>query len=421
MRILDFGFWILDWVGLHFEVFALRRWERRAFAPSSFVFPLLPFAFFVCFAFFAVSKSEAQNNAPDPDLQVQNVPHGTVKDYVWKTSHVYPGTEHNYRVYVPAQYDPSKPACVMIFQDGLGFNAPTVFDNLIAKKQMPVTVAIGISPGVAPPAGANPGNALPRFNRSVEYDTPDDTYARFLLDEILPEVGRTLNLSRNPNDRGLCGASSGGIAAFTAAWERPDQFRRVYSVIGSFTDLAGGDTYPSKIRKYEPKPLRIYLQDNDQDQDIYSGSWPLANQEVAAALKFAGYDAQFTVGKGGHDGRPGSLIFPEVMRWLWRDYPAPIAVNTASRQPIMQIVSPGDDWQEVESDVVHALATDSAGSVYAAGRDGITCLGTSSIKPLPPIANANALAFAPDGRLIVADTDNQRLLAYDRKRQTDSA
>ena len=370
-------------------------------------------ALFVCFASFAVSNSGAQTPAPDPDLQAQNVPHGTVKDYVWKTSHVYPGTEHRYRVYIPAQYEASKPACVMIFQDGLGFNAPVVFDNLIAKKQMPVTVAIGINPGVAPPAGSNPNNALPRYNRSVEYDTPDDTYARFLLDEILPEVEKTVNLSHNPNDRGLCGGSSGGIAAFVAAWERPDQFRRVYSVIGSFTDLAGGDTYPSKIRKCEPKPLRIYLQDNDQDQDIYSGSWPLANQEVAAALKFAGYDTQFVVGKGGHDGRPGSLIFPEVMRWLWRDYPAPIAAATAtSKQPIVQIVSPGDEWQEVESDVVHALATDAAGSVYAAGRDGITCIGASSIQSLPQIANANALAFAPDGRLVVADTEHQRLLAY---------
>lgn len=360
------------------------------------------------------SSAWAQTPMPDPDLQAQNVPHGIVKDYVWKTSHVYPGTEHRYRVYIPAQYDASKPACVMIFQDGLGFNAPTVFDNLIAKKQMPVTVAIGINPGVAPPSGANPNNALPRFNRSVEYDTPDDTYARFLLDEILPEVEKTVNLSQNPNDRGLCGGSSGGIAAFVAAWERPDQFRRVYSVIGSFTDLAGGDTFPSKIRKCEPKPLRIYLQDNDQDQDIYSGSWPLANQEVAAALKFAGYDTQFAVGKGGHDGRPGSLIFPEVMRWLWRDYPAPItAATTTSRQPIMQIVSQGDDWQEVEADVVHALTTDSAGNVYAAGRDGITCIGTPSVKGFSTVANVSALAFTPDGRLIVADAVRRRLTTYD--------
>ena len=410
---VDSGQWTVRIADCGLAISPFRRSGVQRLRHQAFPFLLFPFSLFVYFACFAVCKSGAQNNAPDPDLQAQNVPHGTVKDYVWKTSHIYPGTEHRYRVYIPAQYDASKPACVMIFQDGLGFNAPTVFDNLIAKKQMPVTVAIGINPGVAPPAGANSNNALPRFNRSVEYDTPDDTYARFLLDEILPEVEKTVNLSQNPDDRGLCGGSSGGIAAFVAAWERPDQFRRVYSVIGSFTDLAGGDTFPSKIRKYEPKPLRIFLQDNDQDQDIYSGSWPLANQEVAAALKFAGYDTQFVVGKGGHDGRPGSLIFPEVMRWLWRDYPAPITAAVASsKQPIVQIVSPGDEWQEVEADVVHALTTDGAGNVYAAGRDGINCIGTPTVKGYSAIANASALAFTPDGKLIVADTGKRRLTVY---------
>lgn len=320
-----------------------------------------------------IAGAQAQDTPPDPDLRRQDVPHGSVTNFTWKTSHVYPGTEHNCTVYVPAQYDASKPACVMLFQDGLGFNAPTVFDNLIAKKQMPVTIAIGISPGVSQPAinnaAGNANKALPRYNRSIEYDTPDDTYARFLIEEILPEVGKKYNLSSDPNDRGLCGGSSGGIAAFTAAWERPDQFRRVYSVIGSFTDLCGGDTYPSKIRKYEPRPLRIFLQDNDNDQDIYSGSWPLANQEVAAALKYAGYDTQFVVGKGGHDGGPGSRIFPEVMRWLWRDYPAPIKAMTSGRQSVTQFIVPNETWQPVASIAAVCLASDAAGNVLFTDRD----------------------------------------------------
>ena len=331
------------------------------------------------------------------------MPHGKTSGFVFKNSRVYPGTEHNVTVYVPAQYDGSKPACVMIFQDGLGFNAPTVFDNLIAKRQMPVCVAIGINPGVAPPA--RPG-ALPRYNRSVEYDTPDSTYARFLVDEILPEVGKTLKLSSNPNDRGLAGASSGGIAAFTAAWERPDQFRRVYSVVGSFTDLAGGDTYPSKIRKSEPKPLRIYLQDNDHDQDIYSGSWPLSNEEVAAALKYAGYDHQYTVGQGGHDGGPGSRIFPEVLRWLWRDYSTPIKANTQTGQPVTQILAPGEDWQKIKMAApgVLYLAGDASGSIYAANQNGMyrfstedkeTCLCSDK-------RDIRSLAVTPEGRVIFA-------------------
>jgi gluconolactonase len=359
-----------------------------------------------------ITGTLAQNNAPDPDLQRQDVPHGKTSNFVFKNSRVYPGTEHNVTVYVPAQYDASKPACVMIFQDGLGFNAPTVFDNLIAKKQMPVCVAIGINPGVAPPA--RPG-ALPRYNRSVEYDTPDGTYARFLVDEILPEVGKTLNLSRNPDDRGLAGASSGGIAAFTAAWERPDQFRRVYSVVGSFTDLAGGDTYPSKIRKSEPKPLRVYLQDNDHDQDIYSGSWPLSNEEVAAALKYAGYDHQYAVGQGGHDGRPGSLIFPEVLRWLWRDYPTPIKANTQTGQPIAQILAPNEDWQEIKGTVAISLHAGTAGSVYFTNyvTHTITHLDENGIQTVLYKGKTTPLllAVAPDGR-VISNPDNT-LMSYD--------
>ena len=313
--------------------------------------------------------------APDPDGRKQDVPQGRITHFIWKTSRVYPGTQHDCTVYVPTQYDPAHPACVLIFQDGLGFNAPTVLDNLIAKKEMPVTVAIGIAPGVAPPAGAHPNAALARFNRSVEYDTPDGTYARFLVDEILPEVGKTLNLSHDPNDRGLVGASSGGIAAFTAAWQRPDQFRRVYSVIGSFTDLCGGNTYPSQIRKTEPKPLRVFLEDNDHDLDIYSGSWPLANQEMAAALKYAGYDSHFVVGSGGHDGRPGSQLFPAVLRWLWRDYPAPIqAPTTASHQSVMQFLLPGEDWQSVAGVSAVRLAADRTGNVVFTSDPQITGL-----------------------------------------------
>ena len=338
--------------------------------------------------------------ASDPDGQKQDVPHGRVTHFTWKTSRVYPGTEHDCTVYVPAQYDPAHPACVMIFQDGLGFNAPTVFDNLIAKKQMPVTVAIGIAPGVAPPAGPHPSAALARYNRSVEYDTPDGTYARFLVDEILPEVGRTLNLSHDPNDRGLCGASSGGIAAFTAAWQRPDQFRRVYSVIGSFTDLCGGNTYPSQIRKTEPKPLRVFLEDNDHDLDIYSGSWPLANQEIASALKYAGYDSRFVVGSGGHDGRPGTNLFPAVLSWLWRDYPAPItAPTTTSHQSVMQFLLPGEDWQTVAGASAVRLVADPQGNVVFTNDPQIT-----------------GLAAMPDGSRLLASP--QGLLRLDRAGKT---
>src|SRR5581483_3340301 len=251
----------------------------------------------VAIAALALPARAADDYPLGPDSQRQpGVPQGTVTRYAW-TSRIFPGTERSYWVYVPKQYDPTKPACVMVFQDGGGFQdvngqfrVPVVFDNLIAKKEMPVTIAIMIEPGIVPAASAN---ALPRFNRSFEYDTPDDRYARFLLEEILPEVGKRYNLTREAGGRAICGASSGGICAFTAAWQRPDQFSRVISFIGSFTDLRGGNTYPSLIRKTEPKPIRVFMQDGVNDQDIYSGNWYIGNTDVAAALKFARYEMQF--------------------------------------------------------------------------------------------------------------------------------
>jgi enterochelin esterase family protein len=258
-----------------------------------------------------------------PDSMEQpGVPKGKVTKYHWK-SQVFPGTERDYWVYVPAQYDPKMPACVMVFQDGGNyakadgqFRVPTVFDNLIHKKEMPVTVGIFINPGVIP--AADPKQP-PRKNRSFEYDTLSDQYARFLEKEILPEVGKQVNLRQDAAGRAIGGISSGGICAFTVAWERPDLFSKVLSHVGSFTNIRGGDVYPGKIRKTEKKPIRVFLQDGSGDLDNQHGNWPLANQQMAAALKFAKYDYQFVYGDGGHNGKHGGAILPDSLRWLWRD------------------------------------------------------------------------------------------------------
>lgn len=257
-----------------------------------------------------------------PDSQVQDVPHGKVTKHSW-TSKVFPGTVRDYWIYVPAQYDGSTPASLMVFQDGGAyvnekgdFRVPVVFDNLIAKKQMPVTIGIFINPGVVPPAKAG---GQGRQNRSFEYDTPSDQYARFLEEEILPEVSKEYKLKTDPASRAICGISSGGICAFTAAWERPDLFGKVLSHVGSFTNIRGGDTYPGKIRKTEKKPIRVFLQDGSGDLDNLHGSWPLANQEMAAALKFAKYDYEFVFGTGRHSGKHGGAILPDSLRWLWRE------------------------------------------------------------------------------------------------------
>jgi len=260
-----------------------------------------------------------------PDSQPQNgVPRGKLEKLAWKTSKIYPGTERDWWVYVPAQYDAARPAALMVFQDGWGyanpegqFRVPVVFDNLIYRKEMPVTIGVFINPGNVPPAEAG---QKPRGNRSYEYDSLGDRYARFLLEEILPEVGKRWNVTRDPGGRAVAGISSGGICAFTVAWERPDQFGKVLSHVGSFTNIRGGNVYPSLIRKTEHKPIRVFLQDGTGDLDNLHGSWPLANQEMAAALKFSAYDHRFDLGDGGHNGKHGGAILPESLRWLWRDY-----------------------------------------------------------------------------------------------------
>jgi len=259
-----------------------------------------------------------------PDSQrVDNVPKGTLtKMPTWK-SNIFPDTERDWWIYVPAQYDPKKPACVMVFQDGGGFvgdtgsyRAPIVFDNLIHKGEMPVTIGIFVNPGNVP--GSDAGKKG-RSNRSFEYDTPSNQFVTFLEKEIFPEVEKSYNLRKDPAGRAICGNSSGGICAFTAAWERPDMFGKVLSHIGSFTNIRGGDVYPGTIRKTERKPIKVLLQDGSNDLDNLHGHWPLANLSMAAALKYMKYDYRLEYGDGGHNGKHGGAIFPDSLRWLWSD------------------------------------------------------------------------------------------------------
>ncbi len=262
------------------------------------------------------------------DSQPQPVPKGEVRQGKFEHSTVFPGTTRDYFVYVPKQYDTAKPACLMVFFDGGGFfkadgqfRLPVVFDNLIAKNEMPVTIAVGVNPGTFAAAEAG---AKARSNRSLEYDSLGDANARFILEELLPEATKGLTITSDPAGRAVAGNSSGAIAAFTVAWERPESFRKVISHIGSYTNIRGGHVYPGLIRKTKPvKPLRVFLQDGSNDLDNLHGNWPLANQDMAAALKFAGYDHTFVFGDGGHSGKHRGAIFPDTLRWLWRDWPKP--------------------------------------------------------------------------------------------------
>ena len=260
-----------------------------------------------------------------PDSQPQaGVPTGSITKHCWDNSRTFPGTVRDYWVYVPAQYDPGDPACLMVFQDGQGYvqtdgpiRVPVVADNLIHRGEMPVTICLFVNPGTRP--GEPVPDYLPDRPRQIEYDTLSDRYVRFLLEEIIPEVRKDYSLTDDPDRWAIGGTSSGGICAWTAAWERPDSFRKVLSLVGSFADIRGGHNYPSLIRKTPRKPIRIFLQSGENDLDWEFGHWPLANQQMAAALKFAGYDYKFVSGKGTHSARHGGAIYPDALRWLWRD------------------------------------------------------------------------------------------------------
>jgi enterochelin esterase-like enzyme len=268
-----------------------------------------------------------------PDsLPHDGIPKGTVTTHVWKDSQIFPGTIRRYYVYVPAEYDAAKPAALMVYQDGHtyikedgDFRAPVVFDNLIHKGDMPVTIGVFVDPGhkkaELPP---EPGWEPKPENRSVEYDTLSADYADFLLTEILPEVRKDYKITDDPEGHAICGISSGGICAFTVAWQKPDQFRKVLTHVGSFTNIRGGDAYPGIIRKESDKrPMRIFLQDGSNDLDNQFGNWPLGNKQMFAALKFREYDVKFEYGEGAHNGNHGGAILPDSLRWLWRDYKLP--------------------------------------------------------------------------------------------------
>lgn len=291
---------------------------------------------------------------PDSESHA-DVPHGTVGPWQQLPSEAYPGTLHDYCVYVPAQYDPATPASLMIFQDGQAwvrltgdYRVPNVFDNLIYRREMPVTIAVFINPGRRPdqPEASASDWGDRSSNRPQEYNALDDKYAKVIIDELLPVLTKQFNLSTDPKDRAIGGASSGAIAAFTVAWHRPDQFGKVLSTIGSFTNIRGGHVYPDLIRSTERKPIRIFLQDGVNDNRGRRGGdpqapynpqwdWHAQNIKMVEALTEKGYDMAFTWGIGTHSNKQAGAILPEMLRWLWRDYPRPDDPHDASNRGLL--------------------------------------------------------------------------------------
>jgi gluconolactonase len=337
-------------------------------------------------------------------------PKGETFSFTFEKSKVFPGTTRSVRVYIPKLYDGKTPACVYVGQDGGGFNETAVFDRLIAEKSMPVTIGVFVTPGQVKAANKD---ALPRFNRSYEYDGLGGDYAKFLLED-----GRAIILSKSGNDRAIGGSSSGAVCAFTAAWERPDGFTRVFSAIGTYVGLRGANAYPTLIRKYEPKPIRIFLQDGSKDQDIYGGDWWMANQEMERSLKFAGYEVDHEWGEEGHSNAHGTRVFPKAMKWLWAGYPKPVAAGLGSQQ-MREILIPGEGWKLVGEGYkfTEGPATNAKGEMFF---NDVGASKTYKIdadgKPVVFLDNSkggDGQRFGPDGRLYANATAEKKVIAWD--------
>jgi len=385
------------------------------------------FLFFPIIFFHSIllSQQSVENYPTDPSsIDQPGIPKGEMLKFTFDQSKIFPGTWRECWVYVPAQYKADKPACVYVNQDGIQWKASTVFDNLIYKKEMPVTIGVFVTPGsVMADSGSN---ALNRFNRSFEYDGLSDAYCRFIVTEILPEVekkktsdGRAIILSKSGNDRAIGGSSSGAICAFTAAWEHPEEFSRVFSAIGTYTGLRGGDRYPILIRKYEPKPLRVFLQDGSNDLNIYAGDWWKANEMMERSLTFAGYEVNHIWGDGGHNGNHGNAIFPQAMRWLWKDWPKPVSKGNSKNDFLSNLLIPGEDWELVGENYqfTEGTASSASGEVYyqdipasktfRVGLDGrLVTLNIDAKK-------ASATCFAPDGKRYTVAGGTKQILSYD--------
>jgi gluconolactonase len=374
----------------------------------------------------SLGAAEEYKLGPESTERAAGVPKGRVEKFQFTESKVFPDNTREGWIYLPAQLDASKPAALMVFQDGAGYvnetggqRVPIVFDNLIAKGELPVTIGVFINPGVRTAPDSSAAGANNRSNRSFEYDSLGDAYARFLLNELLPFVAQKFGVqfTDDPELRAIGGMSSGAICAFTVAWERPDSFRKVLSQIGSFTNIRGGHAYPSWIRKTERKPLRVFLQDGSNDLNNLHGNWPLANQEMASALAFMGYDYQFVLGTGSHSGQHGGAILPDTLRWLWRPalaaLPKPLTQdNLGGDEALSKVLADGGqagDWELVGEGYgfTDAACGDTEGNFYFSdlGKSLLYRVGVNESKPVVWLAGGpkvSGMKFGADGKLYAA-------------------
>src|SRR5262252_6771983 len=373
-----------------------------------------------------VDYSLKADSQPQP-----GVPKGTLTRHLLAPGKYFPGTPHNYQVYVPAGATQDRPLPYMIFLDGGGYagdnvRVPVVLDNLIARHELPVMAAMFIDPGIMPALNDQAQN---RYERIFEYDSLTPRFANFLIDELVPEVASSVRLSTDPNDHGIAGITTGGVGAFVAAWNRPDQFRRVITWVGSFGNFRGADRLPGLIRRTEPRPIRVFMQTGRQDLVNYAGSWYLENPRMAAALEFAGNDVKIDLGEDGHSNRHGASILPDTLRWLWRDYPRPIASGEpppgAGRGIFAQLVPrreivPPPPAPAREGGPARGAAAPPAAAGRGGGPRGAVYALISRDKGWEPIGDDYGLVASPaadkDGNVFFADPSHNRIYKSDGAR-----
>jgi gluconolactonase len=371
-------------------------------------------------AFATASGGGAATTAPaayvPPEIKPEDILKGEIKKTSFDSSSIFPGTVRDVTVFIPAQYDGSKPACVYVKTDGYNPKEKALLETLIATREMPVTIGVFVRPGDLP---AEMKGTLGRRNRCFEYDGVSDNNVRFLVDELLPFVGKTFNLklSTSGNDRCIAGGSSGGIAAFTAAWQRPDAFSRVYAGSGSFVAFRGGHEFPTLVRKFEAKPIRSYLTTGTHDMENCAGDWFLLDQEMDKALKFSGYDYYFRIVNGGHVAGFYDY-YQEGMAFLWKGWPEPVKAGPSAPR-VQDVILPDEKWQIVAQGLHDACgpAANATGEVFFADPHDNTISRIDldgNVKPfLPDGGQANSLSFGPDGQLYAVSSMSGKITSYD--------
>lgn len=351
-----------------------------------------------------------------PEIKPEDILPGEIKQFTFTQSKIFPGTVRDVTVFIPAQYDAAKKACVYVKTDGYRDREKLMMETMIATKEMPVTVGVFVRPGELP---APMKGTLGRRNRDLEYDGVGDENVRFLVDELLPFVAKEyqLNLSTDGNDRCMSGGSSGGIAAFTAAWHRPEAFSRVYCVSGSFVAFRGGHEFPTMVRKFEAKPIRAYLTTGTHDMENAAGDWFLLDQEMDKALKFSGYDYQFRIIDGGH-GAGYAENYQEAMAYLWKGWPERVKAGPSSPRA-QEILVPGEDWQLVAEGFKSTRGPDcnANGEVFFADTTAnkihrIDLDGKVS-EFAADTGNAHCVTIGADGTLYTISEKSGKLMSYD--------